>query len=92
MTEPRTNSKEGTMPEDISITRFLGAILLLVSIAMIVCCTCFVFYLHRIDTKLDMLEVENKIISSRLDFVPSGKGGESEYFIAYLYINFYIVL
>ena len=55
----------------------LGVILLLVSIAMIV------FYLHKIDTKLDMLEEENKNISSQLDLVPSGEDGEGEYLIAY---------
>ena len=57
----------------------LGVILLLVSIAMIV------FYLHKIDTKLDMLEEENKNISSQLDLVPSGEDGEGEYLIAYCY-------
>ena len=60
------------------LLNFLGAILLLISIAIIV------FYLYKIDTKLDMLEEENKNISSRLDLVPSGKDGEGEYFIAYL--------
>ena len=57
----------------------LGVILLLVSIAMIV------FYLHKIDTKLDMLEEKNKNISSRLDLVPSGEDYEGEYLIAYCY-------
>ena len=52
---------------------FGGAILLLVAIAMIV------FYLHKIDTKLDMLEEENKKISSRLELVPSGEDGKGEY-------------
>ena len=52
---------------------FGGAILLLVAIAMIV------FYLHKIDTKLDMLEEENKKISSKFDLVPSGEDGKDEY-------------
>ena len=56
---------------------FLAAILLLISIAIIV------FYLYKIDTKLDMLEEKNKNISSRLDLVPSGEDYEGEYLIAY---------
>ena len=59
------------------LLNFLGAILLLISIAIIV------FYLHRIDTKLDMLEEKNKNISSRLDLVPSGEDYEGEYLIPY---------
>ena len=59
------------------LLNILGAILLLISIAIIV------FYLHRIDTKLDMLEEKNKNISSRLDLVPSGEDYEGEYLIAY---------
>ena len=63
---------------------FLAAILLLISITIIV------FYLYKIDTKLDMLEEKNKNISSRLDLVPSGEDYEGEYLIAYCnsYINF----
>ena len=61
------------------LLNLLSVILLLVSIAMIA------FYLHKIDTKLDMLEEENKNISSRLDLVPSGEDGEDEYLIAYCY-------
>ena len=63
------------------LLNFLGAILLLISIAMIV------FYLHKIDTKLDMLEEENKNISSRLDLVPSGEDYEGEYLIAYEFLH-----
>ena len=59
------------------LLNFLGAILLLISIAIIV------FYLYKIDTKLDMLEEKNKNISSRLDLVPSGEDYEGEYLIAY---------
>ena len=61
------------------LLNFLGAILLMISIAIIV------FYLHKIDTKLDMLEEKNKNTSSRLDLVPSGEDGEDEYLIAYCY-------
>ena len=70
------------------LLNFLGAILLMISIAIIV------FYLHKIDTKLDMLEEKNKNISSRLDLVPSGEDYEGEYLIPYCnsYVNFYIVL
>ena len=60
---------------------FGGAILLLVATAMIV------FYLHKIDTKLDMLEKDNKNISSRLDLVPSGEDYEGEYLIAYEFLH-----
>ena len=52
------------------LLNFLAAILLLILIAIIV------FYLYKIDTKLDMLEEENKNISSRLDLVPSGEDGK----------------
>ena len=90
-----TNSRIGTTPEDITrqhtititehppltssgrcrklLLNFFGAVLLLVSIAMIV------FYLHKIDTKLDMLEEENKKISSKFGLVPSGEDGKGEY-------------
>ena len=52
------------------LLNILGAILLLISIAIIV------FYLHKIDTKLDMLEEEKKKISSKFDLLPSGEDGE----------------
>ena len=55
------------------LLNFLGAILLLVSITMIV------FYLHEINTKLDMLEEENKKISSKFELVASGEDGKGEY-------------
>ena len=63
------------------LLNFLGAILLLILIAIIV------FYLYKIDTKLDMLEKDNKNISSRLDLVPSGEDYEGEYLIAYEFFH-----
>ena len=63
------------------LLNFLAAILLLILIAIIV------FYLYKIDTKLDMLEEKNKNTSSRLDLVPSGEDYEGEYLIAYEFLH-----